>query len=70
MIGELNIYGVFVPPFLAVMIAALIVAAPVRLALRRLGLYRFVWHRPLFDLAVYIIILGGLVAMLFRGAII
>ncbi len=27
----------------------------------RSGLYRFVWHRPLFNVALYVLLLGGLV---------
>jgi hypothetical protein len=26
------------------------------------GVYRFVWHRPLFDLAMYVILLGVVTA--------
>jgi len=59
MIGEIDLYGVFVPPLLLMVIAAMPLAGGVRLALTRLGAYRFVWHRPLFDLAVFVIILGG-----------
>jgi len=28
-----------------------------------LGVYRFVWHRPLFDLAIYVILLGAVTAL-------
>jgi hypothetical protein len=39
-------------------------------ALRRLlhwaGLYRMVWHRPLFDLALLVIVLGCVVAIASR----
>jgi len=58
-IGELDIYGVFVPPLLLMVIASMPLAAFVRLVLARLGAYRLVWHRPLFDLSVFVIILGG-----------
>jgi len=56
-IGEVDIYGVFVPPLLLMVIAAMPLAAGVRLVLARLGAYRFVWHRPLFDLSVFVVIL-------------
>lgn len=59
MIGEVDIYGVLFPPLLIWLGAALLVAAAVRLVFTRLGVYRYVWHRPLFDLAVLLIILGG-----------
>jgi Protein of unknown function (DUF1656) len=63
MISEVNIYGIFVAPILLWMAAALVVSALVRRALGRLGVYRFVWHRPLFDLALLVIVLGGVVAL-------
>ena len=32
-------------------------------AAARLGLYRLVWHRPLFDLALFVILLGIVAAI-------
>lgn len=58
MIGQLNIYGVYVPTLLALMLGAYLVKVLLRTLLTRLGLYRFVWHPPLFNLALYIIVLG------------
>lgn len=58
MMGELNIYGVYVPPLLLWVPIALLITAIIRRALRRLGGYRLVWHRPLFELALFVIVLG------------
>lgn len=58
MIGHLNIYGVYVPTLLAMMLGAYLLKAGLRTLLTRLGFYRFVWHPPLFNLALYIIVLG------------
>ena len=62
MIGELDIYGVYFPAF-AVLAA---IAFTLHLSIKRLmdayGVYRFVWHRALFDLAVYVILLGVVTA--------
>jgi hypothetical protein len=33
-----------------------------RRLLRWIGFYRFVWHRPLFDFALLVIVLGAVVA--------
>jgi hypothetical protein len=63
MISEVNIYGLFVSPMLLWVGAALLLSAVVRRLLARLGFYRFVWHRPLFDLALLVILLGGVVAI-------
>ncbi|MFC2971230.1 DUF1656 domain-containing protein [Azotobacter bryophylli] len=58
MTGHLNIYGVYVPTLLAMMLGAYLLKAGLRTLLTRLGFYRFVWHPPLFNLALYIIVLG------------
>ena len=58
MIGEVNLYGVLLPPLLVWLGLALLLSAALRLALARLGFYRFVWHRPLFDLALLVILTG------------
>jgi hypothetical protein len=67
MIGEINVYGVFVPILLLCVGAALPLTAGLRLLLRWLGFYRLVWHRPLFDLALLVIVLGGVVALATHG---
>jgi hypothetical protein len=63
MIGELDLYGVFVPALLVVVAVALPLTAVLRRLLRLFGFYRLVWHRPLFDLALLVIVVGGLVAV-------
>jgi uncharacterized protein DUF1656 len=63
MISEVDVYGMFVSPMLLWVGAALVLSALFRHALGWLGLYRFVWHRPLFDLALLVIVLGGVVAV-------
>lgn len=60
MTGELSIGGVFVPTLLLVAIAALVVSAAVTRLLVLTGFYRFVTYKALVDLAVFILILGGL----------
>ena len=66
MMGELDVYGVFVPSLFAWMIAAYVLSLPVRRVLSWCGIYRWIWHRPLFDLALYIVLLGGVVAIATR----
>jgi hypothetical protein len=60
MIGEVSLYGLYFPPLLLLTLAALVVSNLLGRALARLGLYRFVWHPALFDLALFVIVLGGL----------
>lgn len=62
MTGEIDLYGVFVPSLLLWLAVALPLTAVLRRLLARLGFYRLVWHRPLFDLALLVSTLGGVVA--------
>jgi hypothetical protein len=66
MIKEVDIYGVFVSPLLLWVLLSLPVVALLRRGLARAGFYRLVWHRPLFDLALLIMVLGGIVAVTSR----
>lgn len=63
MTAEIDLYGVFIPSLLLWVGAALPLTAVLRRLLRWLGFYRFVWHRPLFDFALLVIVLGGVVAL-------
>ena len=63
MIGEVDVSGVFVPSLLLWVGAALPLTAVLRRVLRWCGFYKFVWHRPLFDLALLVIVLGAVVAL-------
>ncbi|WP_267422479.1 DUF1656 domain-containing protein [Methylobacterium sp. GC_Met_2] len=63
MTGELDLYGVFVPSLAAWMLIALAVSLPLRRVLAWSGFYRMVWHRPLFDLALYVVLLGLVVSV-------
>lgn len=55
--------GVLFPALLAWAAIAVVVTMLLRRALSAVGFYRLVWHRPLFDLALGIIILGATVAL-------
>jgi hypothetical protein len=63
MIGEIDVYGVFVPPLLVWVVVALPLTAALRRLLRWFGFYRLVSHRPLFDFALLVIVLGAVVAV-------
>ncbi|MGV7034524.1 DUF1656 domain-containing protein [Methylobacterium symbioticum] len=63
MTGELDLYGVFVPALAAWMLVALGLTLVARRVLAGLGAYRLIWHRPLFDLALYVVLLGAVVAL-------
>ncbi|MBB2971489.1 DUF1656 domain-containing protein [Mesorhizobium sp. RMAD-H1] len=58
--AEFDIYGVYVPRLLVLMLLTLLISFFVRRALAWTGAYALVWHRALFDLALYVILLGAL----------
>ena len=64
MIGEFDIYGVYFPAFAVfAAIALLLQVVVINRLLDALGFYRLVWHRALFDLAIYVILLGVVTAV-------
>jgi hypothetical protein len=58
---EIDIFGVLVPSLLLWLVVAYVLLALLRAILERTGFYRAVWHPALFDLAVYVCLLGGVV---------
>lgn len=56
---ELDLFGVFVPGLLVCGLLALAVNAALRRVLAFIGFYRIVWHQALFNLALFIIVLGA-----------
>jgi undecaprenyl pyrophosphate phosphatase UppP len=58
---ELDIYGVLVPALLVWLIVAYALSLIVSRIMQRFGLYRLVWHRALFNFALYVCLLGVVV---------
>jgi Protein of unknown function (DUF1656) len=67
MTGEFNIGGVYVPTLIISAILAGLVNTALGMILVRVGLYRWVWHRSLFDLAVFVILLTAADGILTGG---
>ncbi|MBC9209727.1 DUF1656 domain-containing protein [Roseomonas aerophila] len=63
MIAEIDVYGIFLPALLVWAVAALPLTALLRRLLVTTGAYRHVWHAPLFDFALFVITLGGVVVL-------
>jgi hypothetical protein len=61
MIKEINILGVYLPPLIGYLAGAALAWYALRYVLGRFGLYRYVWHPPLFNGALYVILLSGFV---------
>jgi len=64
MIKEINLFDIFIAPFAGYMAIAMVLFLPLRYYFDRIQIQRFVWHRALFDMAVYVIILS-LVGLIF-----
>jgi protein AaeX len=62
MIGEFDFYGVYFPSFLVFAAVTFVLLLAVKRLLDACGFYRYVWHRPLFDIAIFVILLGVVVA--------
>ena len=59
--SDFNIYGVYVPALLVALVITYAFSALASRLFVRLDLYRHVWHRALFDLAIFVCLLGGVV---------
>ena len=59
MIGELDISGVFLPTLLVLMGITYLLYLGVHAVLTRLHFYRLVWHRALFNVGLYALLLGA-----------
>jgi hypothetical protein len=57
-IGEINIYGFYIPWGCVMFFAAIGLAKLVSKGLARFGLYRYIWHPALFDFALVVIMMG------------
>jgi hypothetical protein len=55
---EINLLGVYVPPLFGDVVLAILIFAPLKWLLDRAGAERWVWHRPLFDLALFVCIVS------------
>jgi hypothetical protein len=58
MLKEINIDGIFIAPFARDLAVALLVFLPLRIVFDRYAIQRWVWHRPLFDLAIFVILVS------------
>lgn len=65
---EINVGGVYVPAPLVWAVAAFVLSLFVERVLRWTGFYRLVWHRALFDLAVFLILWGAISAGAYHSA--
>jgi hypothetical protein len=58
---QIDVFGVLAPSLLLWLVVAYGLFALLRVGLERTGFYRAIWHRALFDLCVFVCLLGGVV---------
>jgi uncharacterized protein DUF1656 len=58
---ELDLFGVLVPSLMLWGVLAYVLARIASRAIAWAGLYRHVWHAALFDFALYVCLVAGLV---------
>ncbi|KAF2992496.1 DUF1656 domain-containing protein [Methylocystis sp. MJC1] len=67
--AEVSFFGLYAPGLLVCAPLAYILASLLRLALTALGIYRFLWHRGLFNVAIFVCLLGVLLHFLSRTSL-
>lgn len=65
--GEIDIGGVFVHPLLVAAMIAFPLARMIEWLLDRTGFYQIVWHRPLFDVAITVLIWASVSSWIVSG---
>jgi protein-S-isoprenylcysteine O-methyltransferase Ste14 len=68
-IHEFDLYGLLLSPMLIWALVAFALRAVLRRLLANAGFYRLVSHPALFDMALFVILLGALVAISSRFAL-
>ncbi len=61
---EIDIAGVFITPFLAWALIALAINTVLTRLLERAGIYRWIWHRNLFNACTFVIVFSGITFMM------
>jgi hypothetical protein len=64
---ELDFFGVYLPPFFGDLALAALLFAPLKWLLDHVGMNRLVWHRPLFDLSLFICVAAAVTLGLRRS---
>ncbi len=58
MLNELNILGIYVSPLLVCMVSAFFLRILISKIISKVGLYRLIAQRPLFDAALFVSLTG------------
>lgn len=60
MTGAIDLFGLYLPWLMPLAGSALLALWGLRRLLAATGLYRWVWHPALFDMALYLLLLWGI----------
>ena len=63
MTGEFSFFGMYFPWLMLTSLLALVATRLISILLARIGFYRYVWHPPLFDVALFLVVLGIFVVL-------
>ena len=55
---EVNLFGIYVAPFAAFLFWTILIFVPLRIWFDRIEIQKWIWHRRLFEVAVFLIILS------------
>ena len=58
---EIDLFGVLVPSLVLWSVIAYLLARIISKLIARVGLYRWIWHPALFDFALFVCLVTGLV---------
>jgi hypothetical protein len=58
MYKEINLDGIYIAPFAGDLMLAILIFLPIRALFDQLHADQWVWHRPLFDASIFVIILS------------
>lgn len=58
--AELDLAGIYFPTLLASLVLAALPFLILRAIFQRTGLYRWIWHRALFDIAIYVVLVAAI----------
>ncbi len=61
---EIDIYGIYISPFVPMMLAAWLITIGLRAIGDRSGLLTYVWHPALFVFCTYLVVLAGVVVLI------
>ena len=61
---EWSVSGVYFSPYFLAVLIALAITAGLRLLLNRTAIGHWIWHEALFDTALFVCVLGAVVAVM------